>query len=53
VALVGATYGLPTRTLGTVGLLGPIRMDYPKAVSTVRAAAAELSRLVESAYEDD
>jgi heat-inducible transcriptional repressor len=23
VALVGATYGLPTRTLGTVGLLGP------------------------------
>ena len=53
VALVGATYGLPTRTLGTVGLLGPIRMDYPKAVSTVRAAAAELSRLVETAYEDD
>jgi heat-inducible transcriptional repressor len=53
VALVGATYGLTTRTLGTVGLLGPIRMDYPKALSTVRAAAAELSRLVESAYEDD
>jgi heat-inducible transcriptional repressor len=53
VALVGATYGLPTRTLGTVGLLGPIRMDYPKALSTVRAAAAELSRLVESAYDED
>ena len=53
VSLVGATYGLPTRTLGTVGLLGPIRMDYPKAVSTVRAAAAELSRLVETAYEND
>jgi heat-inducible transcriptional repressor len=50
VALVGATYGLPTRTLGTVGLLGPVRMDYDKAVRTVRAAAFELSRLVETAY---
>lgn len=52
VALVGATYGLPTRTLGTVGLLGPVRMDYAKAVHTVRAAALELSRLVETAYEE-
>ncbi len=52
VALVGATYGLPTRTLGTVGLLGPVRMDYDKAVRTVRAAAFELSRLVETAYDE-
>jgi heat-inducible transcriptional repressor len=52
VALVGASYGLPTRTLGTVGLLGPVRMDYDKAVRTVRAAAFELSRLVERAYDD-
>src|SRR5215210_5295805 len=53
VSLVGATYGLPTRTLGTVGLLGPVRMDYDKAVRTVRAAAYELSRLVEAAYDED
>ena len=53
VALVGATYGVPTRTLGSIGLLGPVRMDYDKAVRTVRAAAYELSRLVESAYEED
>ena len=52
VSLVGATYGLPTRTLGTVGLLGPVRMDYDMAVRTVRAAAFELSRLVESAYDE-
>ena len=52
VALVGASYGLPTRTLGTVGLLGPVRMDYDMAVRTVRAAAFELSRLVERAYDD-
>jgi heat-inducible transcriptional repressor len=53
VSLVGATYGLPTRTLGSVGLLGPVRMDYDKAVRTVRAAAHELSRLVQAAYEED
>ncbi|HWG56180.1 MAG TPA: heat-inducible transcriptional repressor HrcA [Gaiellaceae bacterium] len=53
VSLVGASYGLATRTLGTVGLLGPLRMDYPKAVRTVRAAAFELSRLVQDAYDPD
>ena len=53
VSMVGATYGLPTRTLGSVGLLGPVRMDYDKAVRTVRAAAHELSRLVGAAYEED
>ena len=53
VALVGATYGLPTRTLGSIGLLGPLRMDYDKAVRAVRAASFELSRLVEAAYEED
>jgi heat-inducible transcriptional repressor len=52
VSLVGATYGLPTRMLGTVGLLGTVRMDYDKAVRTVRAAAHELSRLVEATYDD-
>jgi heat-inducible transcriptional repressor len=51
--MVGATYGLPTRTLGSVGLLGPVRMDYDKAVRTVRAAAHELSRLVAAAYEEN
>jgi heat-inducible transcriptional repressor len=53
VALVGATYGVPTRTLGSIGLLGPVRMDYDMAVRTVRAAAFELSRLVEATYEED
>ena len=52
VAFVGATYGFQHRTLGAVGLLGPVRMDYEKALRTARAAAAELSRFVEDAYED-
>lgn len=51
VSLVGATYGLTNRTLGAVTLLGPLRMDYDKAIRSVRAAAHELSRFVEEVYE--
>ncbi|HEX3805625.1 MAG TPA: heat-inducible transcriptional repressor HrcA [Gaiellaceae bacterium] len=53
VALVGATYGVAHRTLGVVSLLGPLRMDYEKALRSVRAAAHELSRFVEDVYTDE
>jgi heat-inducible transcriptional repressor len=52
VSLVGATYGIRSTPLGAVGLVGPLRMDYEKAIRTVRAAAFELSRFVEDVYED-
>jgi heat-inducible transcriptional repressor len=51
-ALVGTTYGLTNQTLGAVSLLGPLRMDYDKALRSVRSAAHELSRFVEEAYGD-
>jgi heat-inducible transcriptional repressor len=53
VALVGASYGLANRTLGAVSLLGPVRMDYDKAIRSVRSAAHELSRFVEEVYESN
>jgi heat-inducible transcriptional repressor len=49
-ALVGAGYGTLNRALGAVTLLGPARMDYEKAVRTVRAVARELSRVAEDVY---
>jgi heat-inducible transcriptional repressor len=52
-ALVGATYGYANHTLGAVSLLGPLRMDYEKALRTVRSAAHELSRFVEEVYSGD
>jgi len=52
VSLVGATYGIRSTPLGAVGLVGPLRMDYEKAIRTVRAAAFELSRFVEDIYEE-
>jgi len=52
IALVGAAYGVMHRVLGAVSLVGPVRMDYEKAVSAVRSAASELSRFAESVYSD-
>ncbi len=49
-ALVGAAYGLSNRTLGSVSLVGPVRMDYDKAIRSVRAAASELSRFSEELF---
>jgi heat-inducible transcriptional repressor len=52
-ALVGAPYGLVSQPLGAVSLLGPIRMDYEKAIRSVHAAASELSRFAEDYYADN
>lgn len=50
-SVVAASYGLPQRRLGTVSLVGPTRMDYEKAISTVRDTAQILSSLVGDRYE--
>ena len=51
-SLVAANYGLPQRNLGAVSVIGPMRMDYARAIRTVREAAGQLSRFVEELYED-
>jgi heat-inducible transcriptional repressor len=51
VSVVGANYGLGHRNLGTVGVVGPMRMDYAHAIASVRGAARELSRYFETVYE--
>lgn len=51
-ALVAAAYGLPARKLGTVSLVGPVRMDYATAILAVREAARQLSRYVETVYDE-
>ena len=51
VSVVGANYGLGYRNLGSVGVVGPLRMDYATAIVSVRDAARELSRYFESVYE--
>ncbi|HEY7951307.1 MAG TPA: heat-inducible transcriptional repressor HrcA [Solirubrobacterales bacterium] len=51
VSVVGANYGLAHRNLGAVGVVGPLRMDYATAITSVRAAARELSRYCETVYD--
>jgi heat-inducible transcriptional repressor len=53
VSVVGANYGLGYRNLGTVGVVGPLRMDYATAIASVRDAAGQLSRFFESVYEEE
>ncbi len=50
VSVVGANYGLGHRNLGSVGVVGPLRMDYATAIASVRGAARELSRYCETVY---
>jgi heat-inducible transcriptional repressor len=52
VSVVGANYGLGYRNLGSVGIIGPLRMDYATAISSVRGAAGELSRFFETVYDE-
>jgi heat-inducible transcriptional repressor len=51
-ALVAAAYGLPRRSLGTVSVIGPVRMDYATAIRSVRDAAAQLSSYIEDVYDE-
>jgi heat-inducible transcriptional repressor len=49
-ALVAAGYGLPSRKLGAVSVIGPVRMDYGSVIRSVRDAAMQLSRFIEDVY---
>jgi heat-inducible transcriptional repressor len=51
VSVVGANYGLGHRNLGSVGVVGPLRMDYANAIASVREAARGLSRYFETVYD--
>jgi len=51
-ALVAAGYGLPQRRLGTVSVIGPLRMDYRHAIHAVRDAAAQLSSFIGEIYDE-
>jgi heat-inducible transcriptional repressor len=51
-ALVAAGYGLPQRPLGAVSVIGPLRMDYARAIRSVKDAAAQLSNFVGELYDE-
>jgi heat-inducible transcriptional repressor len=50
-SVVAANYGVGHRALGAVSVIGPVRMDYRRAILSVQAAAQALSGFVEEVYE--
>jgi len=50
-SIIASGYGVPARALGAVSVIGPVRMDYGKAIASVRQTADELSRFVGELYE--
>jgi heat-inducible transcriptional repressor len=47
IAIVGASYRNQGRNAGSVGIIGPTRMDYPKVVPLVTATANAMTSLIE------
>jgi heat-inducible transcriptional repressor len=52
VSLVFAPYGAPDRALGLLGVLGPTRMPYPRAIPTVRYLSALMNELINREYSE-
>jgi heat-inducible transcriptional repressor len=52
-SLVLSSYGVPQQATGTVGVIGPKRMDYRKAISAVNFISTLLSELVAKVCKDD
>jgi heat-inducible transcriptional repressor len=48
-AIVGAPYTSHGHATGTVGVIGPTRMDYPRVVPLVAATAHAMSEFLERA----
>ena len=44
--LIGTRYGHQQRPMGLLGLLGPTRMDYARAITAVRYVAVLLDRVL-------
>lgn len=52
-SLVLSRYGIPKKVRGTIGVIGPTRMDYRRAISTVNYMSQVLSYLVSGVYGED
>jgi heat-inducible transcriptional repressor len=52
VSLVFAPYGQPDQALGMLGVLGPTRMPYPRAIRTVDYLSSLMNELITSHHEN-
>ena len=47
-SIVKASYKLGNRTLGTVGVIGPTRMDYPRVIATLNCCTQTLNQILKT-----
>ena len=52
-SLVLSGYGIPEKACGTIGVIGPTRMDYRRTISTVEYMSEVLSYLVSGVCHED
>ena len=50
-SIILGRYGTPRQASGTIGVIGPTRMPYARAIATVSFLTSVLSRLVDDLYE--
>ena len=49
-SLITATYKLGKKTIGSIGVLGPTRMDYSKVITIVEHITQELNCILNDVY---
>ncbi len=52
-SVVVSHYGIPHKAVGTLGVVGPTRMSYVRAISTVDYLSSVLSKLVAGLYNEE
>jgi heat-inducible transcriptional repressor len=45
-SIVKASYKLGDRTLGTIGVIGPTRMNYPRVIATLKCCTETLNQIL-------
>jgi heat-inducible transcriptional repressor len=51
--MVVSRYGIPGQASGTLGVLGPTHINYPRAISTVRYVAGLMTEMLEDLYQSN
>lgn len=52
-SLITATYSVDGQTLGTIGILGPTRMEYGKVISMMQYFSKEMANIIAMKYDID
>jgi heat-inducible transcriptional repressor len=52
-SLITATYSIDGQTLGTIGILGPTRMEYGKVIGLMQYLSKEMSNILSNHFDTD